>query len=214
MALTDWKAAILCAALLAGPASAQVSQPAQESATQAPAATPSAVTVVLHTSRGDIQLALDQARAPITVANFLHYTDSKRFDNISFYRVVRVGDDGKYGLVQGGLQGNPRLAFKPIAHESPSATGLSHLDGAISMARTAPGTATADFFLVIGDLVSLDGKPPEDPGYAVFGRVTAGMDIVRQMLNLPRDPDAGAEAGMKDQMLAQPVKIYSVRRAE
>jgi peptidyl-prolyl cis-trans isomerase A (cyclophilin A) len=208
------RAAVLCAALIAAAANAQVSQPAQDSATQASAIAPSAVAVVLHTSLGDIRLALDQARAPITVANFLHYVDSKRFDNISFYRVVRVGDESKYGLVQGGLQGNPKLAFKPIAHESPAATGMSHLDGAISMARTVPGTATGDFFLVVGDLVSLDGKPPEDPGYAVFGRVTAGMDIVRQILNLPRDPEAGAEAGMKDQMLAQPVKIYSVRRTE
>jgi peptidyl-prolyl cis-trans isomerase A (cyclophilin A) len=193
---------IVCFALLAGTEVAQGTAPA------------ALVNVVVHTALGDIQLALDEAHAPVTVANFLHYVDTRRFDNITFYRVVRVGDEGKYGLVQGGLQGNPKLAFKPIAHESPAATGLSHLDGAISMARTEPGTARADFFFIVGDLVSLDGKPPEDAGYAVFGRVTAGMDLVRQMLNLPRDPNAGADAGMKDQMLLRPVKIYSVRRAD
>jgi peptidyl-prolyl cis-trans isomerase A (cyclophilin A) len=200
---------VVVAALACVPAGAQEAPP------PAPVAQAALVTVVLHTSLGDIQLALEKDRAPVTVANFLHYVDTKRFDGIEFYRVVPVGEGGKYGLVQGGLRGNLKLAYQPIAHEAPGLTGLSHVDGAISMAHSTPGTATGDFFIVVGDLVTLDGKPgTDDPGYAVFGRVSAGMDIVRQILNLPRDPAAGADAGMKDQMLAQPIRIYSVRRAE
>jgi peptidyl-prolyl cis-trans isomerase A (cyclophilin A) len=81
------------------------------------------------------------------------------------------------------------------------------------MARTDPGTATADFFIVIGDLTSLDAKPDGgDPGYAAFGRVTMGMDIVHQMLELPRSQEAG-DGSMKGQMLAEPVKVLTVRRA-
>jgi peptidyl-prolyl cis-trans isomerase A (cyclophilin A) len=182
----------------------------------APEATsaPALVDVVLHTAMGDIRFALEKDRAPISTANFLRYVDQKRFDNTTFYRAVKISEDGKYGLMQGGLKGNPKLAFKPIAHEPTSTTGLSHLDGAISMARTNPGTATADFFIVIGDLTSLDAKADgSDPGYAMFGRVTAGMDIVHQMLDLPRSAEAG-DGSMKGQMLAEPVKILTVRRAQ
>lgn len=178
------------------------------------APTPGLVDVVLHTALGDIHFALEKDRAPITTANFLRYVDQKRFDNSTFYRAVKISEDGKYGLMQGGLKGNPKLAFKPIAHEPTSSTGLSHLDGAISMARTNPGTATADFFIVIGDLTSLDAKADgTDPGYAMFGRVTSGMDIVHQMLELPRSAEAG-DGSMKGQMLAEPVKILTVRRAQ
>jgi peptidyl-prolyl cis-trans isomerase A (cyclophilin A) len=190
------------------PASPPAQAPAPE---QVVAAT---VDVVLHTILGDIRIALEKDRAPITTANFLRYVDQKRFDNITFYRCVKVSEDGKYGLLQGGLKGNPKLMFKPIAHEATSTTGLSHLDGTLSMARTDPGTATADFFIVIGDLTSLDAKPDgSDPGYAAFGRVTMGMDIVHQMLELPRSADAG-DGSMKGQMLAEPVKVLTVRRAQ
>jgi peptidyl-prolyl cis-trans isomerase A (cyclophilin A) len=175
---------------------------------------PATVDVILHTAQGDIRLSLEKDRAPITTANFLRYVDQKRFDNITFYRAVKISEDGKYGLLQGGLKGNPKLVFKPIAHESTRVTGLSHTDGTISMARTDPGTATSDFFIVVGDLTSLDAKPDgDDLGYAAFGHVTAGMDIVHQMLDLPRSPDAG-DGSMKGQMLADPVKILTIRRAE
>jgi peptidyl-prolyl cis-trans isomerase A (cyclophilin A) len=102
--------------------------------------------------------------------------------------------------------------FKPIAHEPPSKTGLSHKEGAISMARGEPGTAVADFFFIVGDLSSMDGKADgSDPGYAVFGHVTEGMDVIRAMLDLPRSAEARNPV-MKGQMLAQPVKILTVRR--
>jgi peptidyl-prolyl cis-trans isomerase A (cyclophilin A) len=175
---------------------------------------PATVPVVMHTTMGDIHLALEVERAPVTAGNFLHYVDTRRFDGITFYRAMKVTEDGKYGLVQGGLQGNRKKLFKPIAHESPLATGLSHVDGAISMAREAPGTADADFFIVIGDLTTMDGKADgSDPGYAVFGRVTAGMDVVHAILELPRSEDAHNPV-MKGQMLAQPVKILTVRREQ
>jgi peptidyl-prolyl cis-trans isomerase A (cyclophilin A) len=173
-----------------------------------------AVNVALHTTHGDIHLALDPEHAPVTVKNFLRYVDAKRFDGADFYRAVKIDEEGKYGLVQGGLKGNPKRVFKPIAHESPRVTGLSHLDGAISMARLDPGTATADFFFVVGDLTALDGQPEgSDVGYAVFGHVTDGMDVVRDILAQPRSLDAG-EGAMKGQMLASPVKILSARRID
>lgn len=187
---------------------APVTDPAPAPVVPAPAVVP----VVLQTSLGSIRIAVEVERAPVSAANFLRYVDNKRFDGVSWYRALKLDPEGRYGLVQAGLRGDRKRLFKPIAHEAPFVTGLSHVDGAVSMARLAPGTATADFFVVIGDLVSLDGKPDsDDPGYAVFGRVTEGMEIIRQMLDLPRDPNAG-DAVMKGQMLAAPVKILSVRR--
>ncbi|MEO8306587.1 MAG: peptidylprolyl isomerase [Pseudomonadota bacterium] len=186
-----------------------------QSAPPQPAAPPAPAldNVVIHTAMGDIAVALEKDRAPITVKNFLHYVDTKRFDGCNFYRAVAIGDEGKYGMLQGGPRADPKKVFAPIAHESPLATGLSHVDGAISMARLAPGTAKAEFFIVMGNLTALDGKPDgTDPGYAVFGHVTSGMDVVHKIMGLPRDPVAGKESGMVGQMLAQPVKILTVRR--
>jgi peptidyl-prolyl cis-trans isomerase A (cyclophilin A) len=204
--------ALARALLVCGAAFVTVCRAEEASPVPAPAA--AVAKVVMHTTLGDIHIALEKDRAPITAGNFLHYVDLKRFDGIVFYRAVKVDDEGKYGLVQGGLRNNPKLILKPIAHEPPSVTGVSHLDGAISMAQGKPGTATADFFFVIGDLPDLDGKgTPESAGYAAFGRVTEGMDVIRAILLLPRSETAG-EGVMKGQMLANPVKILTVRRAE
>lgn len=205
---------LLATALPAQDAAPVAQGAAMEAEAPAAAPVPSVVTVVLATALGDIRVNLEKDRAPVTVANFLRYVDAKRFDGITLYRALKLDPEGKYGLVQGGLSGTQAKAFKPIAHESPAVTGLRHVDGAISMARLEPGTATAEFFIVIGDLASLDGMPgTEDVGYAVFGSVTEGMDLVRQMLELPRDPAAG-EGSMKGQLLADPVKILTVRRAD
>jgi peptidyl-prolyl cis-trans isomerase A (cyclophilin A) len=190
--------------------------PAAGSAPQPEAGTPvpATVKVVLKTSLGDISLAVETERAPVTAANFLRYVDQKRLDGSDFYRAVTLDDDGQYGLIQGGLRGNPKRVLKPIAHEPTTATGLSHVNGAISMARGDPGTATADFFIVIGDMVALDAQPNGgDPGYAVFGHVLDGMDVVHVIVGQPRSPTAGA-ADMQGQMLAVPVKILTARRAE
>jgi peptidyl-prolyl cis-trans isomerase A (cyclophilin A) len=197
-------------AATAGAAALPVEAPAPES--PAPA-TPATTTVIFTTALGEIHIAVETERAPVTAANFLRYVDNKRFDGMTFYRAHKISEDGKYAIVQGGLQGDPKKVYKAIAHESPKATGLSHVDGAISMARLEPGTAVADFFIVVGDLVSMDGNADgSDPGYAVFGRVVQGMDVVRSMLELPRSADARNPV-MKGQMLAQPVKVTTARRA-
>ena len=164
-------------------------QPATEAVTAdavpvpPPPPAPALVNVILHTTMGDIAVALEIDRAPLTVKNFLHYVDTKRYDGGTFYRAVAIGDEGKYGMLQGGIRANPKKVFAPVPHESPQVTGLSHVDGAISMARFAPGTAKAEFFIVMGNLTSLDGKPDgSDPGYAVFGHVTSGLELAHQIL--------------------------------
>jgi peptidyl-prolyl cis-trans isomerase A (cyclophilin A) len=177
-----------------------------------PVVTSVSVKATMHTSLGDIVLALAKDRAPVTVNNFLRYVDQKRFDGCSFYRAVKLDDEGKFGLIQGGLRGNPKRVLKPIAHEPTTVTGLSHVDGAISMARAEPGTANGDFFIVVGDTVSYDAQPGGDPGYAAFGRVIEGMDVVRTILGQPRSEDG--QGVMKGQMIANPVKILTVRRTE
>jgi len=209
---------VACASLWFGVALAQDSaQPLAGSSAPQPGAgtpVPATINVVLKTSLGDIMLAVETERAPITAGNFLRYVDQKRLDGSEFYRSMAVGDDGQYGLIQGGLRGNPKRVLKPIAHEPTSVTGLSHVNGAISMARGDPGTATADFFVVIGDLVSLDAQPNSgDLGYAVFGHVVNGMDVVHVIFGQPRSLTAG-QGVMQGQMLAMPVKILTARRAE
>jgi peptidyl-prolyl cis-trans isomerase A (cyclophilin A) len=200
---------VVCASLWLGVALAQDIVQPPDAGTPVPAT----IKVVLSTSLGDIVLAVETQRAPVTAANFMRYVDQKRLDGSEFYRAMVLGDDGQYGLIQGGLRGNPKRVLKPIAHEPTTVTGLSHLNGAISMARADPGTATADFFVVIGDLVSLDAQPNGgDPGYAVFGRVVDGMDVVHAIFGQPRSSTAG-EGVMKGQMLAMPVKILRARRA-
>ena len=167
--------------------------------------------VVLHTAGGDIRIALEMQRAPITSQNFLRYVDAGRFDGTTFYRAMTR--DGSEGLVQGGLQGNNRKAFPPIAHESTVDTGLSHTNGAVSMARQEPGSARGEFFIVVGEHLTYDGVPNGgDEGFAVFGRVVSGMPVVRRILRQPRSTEARS-AAMKNQMLAQPVVIETARRA-
>ncbi len=188
---------------------AQAPAPAP-SVTPAPAA--ATVPVRIETSAGPIILALETERAPVTAGNFLRYVDGKKLDGAAFYRAVKVGTG--YGLVQGGTRNDPKRTLPPIAHEPTSQTGLSHVDGAISMARAAPGTANGDFFITIGDLKSMDANPAapgDNQGFAVFGRVTEGMDVVRRILEAPTSPTAG-EGAMKGQMLAPEVKILTARR--
>jgi peptidyl-prolyl cis-trans isomerase A (cyclophilin A) len=206
-------AALLLALLCIAPLSRAADEP-DESASTTPPTSYATTRVLLKTDLGDISIELETQRAPITAQNFLRYADEKRFDGAGIYRAVSIGDENKYGLVQGGLSGDPQKVLPPIAHEAPAVTGLHSVDGAISMARNEPGSATADFFFIIGDLTSLDGDPDpakNDPGYAVFGRVVSGMDLLRTILLLPRKQDAPDES-MRGQMLQQPVKIISVRR--
>lgn len=167
--------------------------------------------VALVTSAGTIVLALETVRAPLTSANFLRYVDQKRLDGTSFYRALTFPSAPGFGLIQGGLRGDPKRSLKPVAHEPTSQTGVLHTDGTISMARAAPGTATADFFVTVGPITSLDAQPGGDPGFAAFGHVVEGMDVVRGILTGPVSATAG-EGAMKGQMLVAPVRIVSVRR--
>jgi peptidyl-prolyl cis-trans isomerase A (cyclophilin A) len=193
----------------AGPESA----PPPAAPTPPPVPKPAVVHVTLTTSEGPIVLELEKERAPVTTANFLRYVDGKRFDGTTFYRAVKVQDG--YGLVQGGARNDPKRVFPNIAHEPTSKTGLSHVDGAISMARAAPGTASGDFFIVIGGFPTMNAdptQPGDNLGFAVFGHVSQGMDLIRKIVLAPTT-DAGP-AEMKGQMLAAPVKIVSARRSD
>ncbi len=182
---------------------------------QPAAPAPALPRVVLTTQAGAIILELAADKAPITCANFLRYVDAKRFDGASFYRALKLLADPLTGLVQGGVKNDPAKSFPPIAHESTAVTGLSHRDGAVSMARYAPGTATSEFFICVGDIVSLDADPSasgDNAGFAAFGRVAAGLDVARTILTSPVSPTAG-EGAMKGQMLAPEIAILSARRA-
>jgi peptidyl-prolyl cis-trans isomerase A (cyclophilin A) len=183
-------------------------------AQEAPAAPkPATVRVLLTTELGPIVLELEKERAPITTGNFLRYVNAKRFDGIGFYRAVTVAPG--FGLVQAGQRDGAKL-YPPIAHEPTSKTGLTHGDGTISMARAAPGSALADWFIMIGASPAMDANPhaPGDNlGFAAFGRVVEGMEIVRQIQAAPTDPNQG-EGVMRGQMIARPVKILTARVVE
>lgn len=201
--------AAMASLALAGPVAAQTPAPAPS----APAAAP-AVRVKLETADGPIVLELYPDKAPITAKNFLRYVDEKRFDGATFYRASKVPNAPEYGLVQGGVQNDPKRVLKPIAHEPTTKTGLSHTDGAISMGRTSPGTATSDFFIVVGDMTYMDAdpkQPGDNLGFATFGKVVEGMDTVKKILAEPTSATAG-EGVMKGEILAKPVKIVTARR--
>jgi len=171
--------------------------------------------VALETREGRIVFEVRTDKAPITGGNFLRYVDAKRYDGAKFYRASRAPTMPQIGLVQGGLQNDPAKLFPPIAHESTAKTGLSNKDGWVSIARWAPGTATADFFICVGDQTYLDANPSasgDNQGFAVFAQVVEGMDVVKKILALPTNPTAGTGA-MKGEMLDPPVIILTARRA-
>jgi peptidyl-prolyl cis-trans isomerase A (cyclophilin A) len=192
--------------------------PAANSA--APAPVPDTAKVRLETDAGVIVLRLDGRHAPITTANFLAYVDQHRFDGITFYRASRTPHTPGQGFIQGGIRRNPMLGLPPIAHEPTSRTGLRHVDGTISMARLEPGSAMGDFFILSGAEPSMDAghrRPSsgnaDDQGYAAFGRVVEGMDVVRHILAASTVENAGAGA-MHGQMLERPVRILRATRAD
>lgn len=206
---------LLAASLLAPLAAlAQTVPPAPPVAAPAPAPTPRPATqkVAIETSLGRIVLELETERAPVTARNFLRYADQKRLDGIGFYRSVKVAD--KFGFVQFGVEGNPKRILPPIAHEPTTRTGVKHVDGAISTARLAPGSARGEFTISVGDQTSLDANPSapgDNLGYAAFGKVVEGMDVIWKILDAPTSPTRG-EGVMKGQMLEPRIKVLSVRR--
>jgi len=169
--------------------------------------------VRLETDKGVIVAELADDKAPLTVANFLHYVDTGRMDGAVFYRASRAPGSTTVGLVEAGVK-DPAKLFPPIAHESTLDTGLRHSDGTLSMARFAPGTATSDFSILCGDAPYLDADPKlpgDNAGYAAFGQVLEGMDVARAILALPTTTSASAP-GMAGEILDPPVKILSARR--
>lgn len=190
------------------PGSVPVSGPSDEFET---------VSVVLETALGDITVALEVERAPITATNFLRYVDEDRFDGTVFYRAMKLQREPlPNGLIQGGTQFDPKRILPGIQHEPTNVTGLSHTSGALSMAMLEPGTANGDFSIMVRDQIGLDAQPEsEDPiwrnGYAVFGYVIDGMDVVEAIHGSPADPNKG-EGVMQGQILADPVEIIDARR--
>ncbi|GAB3924838.1 peptidylprolyl isomerase [Larkinella terrae] len=175
----------------------------------------SAQRVRLDTEAGPITLELYADKAPGTVANFLRYVDEKRFDGSRFYRVVRLDNQSnspvKIEVIQGGLQNDSTRRLPPILQETTQKTGLKHLNGTLSMARSKPNSETSEFFICINDQPELDfgGKRnPDGQGFAAFGRVVEGMDVVRQI----QKGETGSEASLA-QTLKKPVLIRTARRA-
>jgi peptidyl-prolyl cis-trans isomerase A (cyclophilin A) len=201
--------ALLLSALVAAPTFA-AAPPA--SSVQASASVEGLVPVAIDTSLGRIVVVLDKTHAPITTANFLRYVDTHRFDGESFYRSLRIGDGG---LIQGGIRSDTRKLFPPIAHEPTSKTGLHNAAGSIVMARLDPGSAQSDFFILVSDTPAYDAGAPDGDadGFAVFGHVIDGMDVVKRILAAPTSPTEG-EGVMKGQMLDPRIKIIQAERVK
>ena len=162
--------------------------------------------VAIRTSLGTIVVRVDARRAPVTVANFLHYVDTHAYDHATFYRTVLRATEPRASIevIQGGLNPQaPNPMIHPIPLEPTSKTGLHNVDGTIAMARTAdPNSATTEFFIDVGDDRFLDAGGPLGPGYAAFGKVIRGMDVVHKIHT----------AAASGEMLTPPIRIISVTR--
>ena len=168
------------------------------------------VRVLIDTELGEIEVEVDVAKAPGTAANFLRYADEKFYDVGQFHRTVTMqnqpNNDVKIEVIQASIEeARKDDQFDPIPLERTTKTGLLHKDGAISMARGEPDSATSSFFFCIGDQPELDfggARNPDGQGFAAFGRITRGMDVVKKIQMSPRE----------EQRLTPPVRIRSVRR--
>ncbi|WP_421737143.1 peptidylprolyl isomerase [Caulobacter sp.] len=180
------------------------------------AAAPGPVRVTLATELGPIVVELYPDKAPITVANFLAYADRHLLDGGSFYRTVGPKNDNNpatISVIQGGLNRDDS-PLPAIAHETTRVTGIRHTDGVISMARDAPGSAGSEFFICLGDNPALDfggARNKDGQGFAAFGKVVSGMDVVRQIHDAPTVSKAD-DPYLKGQILAKPVKIQKLSR--
>ena len=178
----------------------------------------SVVNVQMTTSLGEIGIELYMDRAPVTAGNFLKLVEGEHLDGGTFYRVVTYDNDNgnpKIEVIQGG-RGGETSPFSPIAHETTEQTGVRHENGVVSMARGDVGTASTEFFICIGDQPGLDYgdvRNPDEQGFAAFGKVTSGMDVVRRINGLPADGPSDSDY-TKGQILTEPVRIVSVRRVE
>ncbi len=219
------KRLILSAAVLAAPLFAQTPPQPFPQATPLPFATstpvdaqtpdPSLPRVAIDTSEGRFVLAIESKRAPITAANFLRYVDQKRLDGRRVYRVSHVAN--RFGFIQFGMNGDPKLSLPPIKHEPTTLTGVKHLEGTISTARREPGTAQGEFTIMIGDQPGLDAdpsKPGDNLGYAAFGRVVEGFDVLLRIFDRPIDAAATVRGSFKGEVPAAPVQIVTARRVK
>ena len=176
--------------------------------------------VQIDTESGKIVLELYGDKAPGTVANFMRYVDDKRYDGATFYRVVRLNNQAtspvKIEVIQGGLGTDSTRMFPPIAQETTQTTGLKHLDGTLSMARGLPASGASEFFICINAQPELDfgGKRnPDGQGFAAFGRVVEGMDVVRKIQQGETGQPGPTNAYSNPlQLLKKPVRISTVKR--
>lgn len=172
---------------------------------------PQPTRVIMETALGNIIVEIDEARAPITATNFLRYLDEGRSDSGTFFRTVtpdnQPTDSVRIEVIQGEFEVAEDQALPPIPHETTAATGLRHLDGTLSMARSALGTASSSFFICIGDQPELDyggRRNPDGQGFAAFGKVVVGMDVVRAI----------QQQAAEGQRLTTPVAITRIARLE
>lgn len=168
--------------------------------------------VLIQTELGDIEVEVDAKRAPVTAENFLKYVDAEHYDGGRFHRTVKLNPDNqpnnkiKIEVIQAGV--NPekeKQSFPPIKLERASVTGLKHKNGVVSMARFGPDTAVSDFFICVGDQPELDfggRRNPDGQGFAAFGRVVKGMEVVRKIHQAP----------VEEQRLTPTIKIIAVKR--
>jgi peptidyl-prolyl cis-trans isomerase A (cyclophilin A) len=187
---------------------------------------PGEVLVRIETALGNIEIAVDTKRAPITAGNFLKYVDGGFYDGGRFHRATRPDnytpappDKPAMEIIQGGINPEKRRdAFPPIPLERTSVTGLKHVIGTVSMARTPQAdSARSDFFICLDDQPSLDfgGRRFDDAqGGGAFGRVVKGMDVVRRIQQQPVAKDASTPSGTLTQRLDPPVTITRVARIQ
>lgn len=176
--------------------------------------------VEIETEAGPIIIKLDPEKAPGTVANFLRYVKEKRYDGATFYRVVRLDNQAtspvKIEVIQGGLGTDSTRMFPPITQETTQKTGLKHLDGTLSMARGLPASGASEFFICINAQPELDfgGKRnPDGQGFAAFGQVVSGMDVVRKIQAGETGQPGPTNAYSNPlQLLKKPVRIRTVRQ--
>ena len=178
------------------------------------------VRVRVQTTLGDIVLELDPAKAPGTTANFLKYVDAGHYDGGTFHRTVKMDNQPespiKIEVIQAGVSAaKAKDGFAAIPLERTSVTGLKHVDGAVSMARGTADSATSGWFICINDQPSLDfggARNPDGQGFAAFGRVVSGMDVVRKIQQAPSSADR--KTNTEAQRLTPPITVTKVARVQ
>jgi peptidyl-prolyl cis-trans isomerase A (cyclophilin A) len=184
----------------------------------ADAQTAKPVRVRVQTTLGAIVLELDPAKAPNTTANFLKYVDAGHYDGGTFHRTVKMDNQPestiKIEVIQAGVNADKAKAgFEPIKLERTNATGILHKDGVVSMARGAADSATSGWFICINDQPSLDFggmRNPDGQGFAAFGRVVSGMDVVRKIQQAPSS--SNRTSNTEAQKLTPPIGVTKVSR--